>query len=804
MNSRLRSKASVSMEEAGPVRLQRMLRLRLPLIVGVFAALAVPGAAAVWKLFPPTYKATADVRFLASTPRVLGRDNDQNAVPYEKFLNTQVSLMTGNPVFAQVLADPDVRRIPAIADMEAPIEFLRQVVRAEVQSNSELVTISCALPDRDAAKLLVDKVLAAYMKYALTEEADTGGERLRVLMKERDDRQAELDGQLKHISELQQTVDVPAAGTAKDGSPKTSAYQDPHARAEEEASRSGSKVKLLTEQIAQAEGLLAKHKAAPGKPMFDLGVEDKVSVDPRVIAARQEFIKADTEFAGIAERYGEKSPQLEVERSKNNALRAKVAQTEQSVRGEVIASAKALLEKDLAAAKSEVEDAQSRNAGFEGLIEEERKRSMDATKTLAAIDELKIHAEETRTLLRAVRDEISSISVESNAPARVKLASPPSVPAYPSQGKRMQMLLILFMACGAAGVGAGFLRELTDQQIRSEEDLTAATDSLLQALIPHMAKGATERYGMITVAADRTDTAAGNEFRKILSRLAMPRARGDSSPAVNSCLITSPTWGDGKTTVACNLAIALAQADRRVLLMEVSSRGSLERALGMEPARGLTDILFRQQKLDATARATPYNGLFLLGAGQEPEKLAAKVASREMGDLLDHAMRGYDHVIIDTPPFLAVADARILAMMVDGVVLVAGAGVSTQAMVRQASDELRGTGARMIGVVLNRARSSEPHLPNVSVYVDPLSGEQRGQKPAIPVLSAQPVSLPAAAGKLSAGPAVGGVGIPKTANITSAGAGTAKPAGGAPGGTETKKTVNGIPYTEVRYIQGGE
>ena len=717
MKDGMRNGPGRSTGEPGGIDIGRMIRLRLPLMVLVFALIAVPGTIAAWKAVPLDYKASADVRFLASTPRVMNRDSRDATVPYDKFLNTQVSLITGNAVLSKTLEDPEVRALPLVAGQDTPLEFLKRVIKAEAQLNSELVTISCKLPDRDAAKLLVDRVLAAYMSFALAEEADTGGERLRVLVKERDARQAELDAQLRQISELQQQLETPGAGTAGQGAEKASAYQETHARAEEDVSRASSMARLLEEQIGRVETLSGQYRGAPAKPVFELGVEDKVGADPRVVAARQEFIKADAEFAGIADRYGEKSPQLEVERGRMTALKARVTAMEQSVRGEVISSMRAQFEKELSTTRAELEDAKSRKAGFEGLIEDERRRAMDASRIQASMDEMKIHAEETRTLLRAVRDEISSITVESNAPARVKLAAEPSVPATPGFGRRLQALFLVLMISGTAGLSAGFLRELTDQQIWSAEDIIAAAGSPVLAMIPHV-KGKARR-AMGTLVADGPCTDMGNEFRKILAHLGAFRG-GAADGAVRSCLVTSPGWGDGKTSVACNLAISLAQAGRRVLLMEVAPRGGIEQALGMVQARGLSEILAAAGPSEedvATLRPTAYKGLFVLGAGLDADMLSVRVASREMAELVEQASQNFDHVIIDTPPFLALAEARLLALMVDGVLLVAGAGVSTLGMVRKSSAELRRTGANLLGVVVNCVRTSNvSYMPGVDLY----------------------------------------------------------------------------------------
>jgi Mrp family chromosome partitioning ATPase len=125
-------------------------------------------------------------------------------------------------------------------------------------------------------------------------------------------------------------------------------------------------------------------------------------------------------------------------------------------------------------------------------------------------------------------------------------------------------------------------------------------------------------------------------------------------------------------------------------------------------------------------RSTAFPGLYVVGAGSGPEMLTVKMASKEMVALIQDATKDFDHVVIDTPPVLAMADAGLLASVVDGVVLVAGAGVSSLGMVQQASADLQRAGGTVLGVVLNCARSSHtPPMPGAVRFEDYLS-----QKPA--------------------------------------------------------------------------
>ena len=701
----------VVMEEevGGPERqvsFSRMLRLRMAPMLITFFAIAIPGLVAVWYFVPVGYTATAEVRFLASTPHVLESGAASGStVPYEKFLNTQVNLITGSAILSRVLEEPEVRVLPYIGSQSDPLACLKRVLKANIQQNSEIVGISCTLPEPAAARLIVDKALAVYMQYALGEEANAGGERLRVLLKERDTRQAELDTQLRRISELQREIGLPLGSASQLGSPEEmSAYRDILARAQEEVTTSESRAAAVGEQLATARSLQEQNAKAPAKPIYDFGIEEKLTADPRVSAARQDVARAETILAQMEQRYADGSPQLEVERENFGTIWSRLGKTERQVRAEMLEAVIAKLEADGAANQKGIQGAQVRIDKFQGMIDEHTKRALDASRSLAELDELKLRAEETRSLLRAVREQISSIGVESNAPARVKVASAPLLPVTPDGGKRLQFFLLVLVLAGGASFSLGFVRELTDQQIRSVEDVALVTSRPVLASIPHGSQDRIDDLNNIpTAVADYPGTATANEFRKVLTQLVFA---DETAIEINSCLITSPTQGDGKTALACNLAIALAEANRRVLLIDTTPSAAIEEHLELQPARGLSEMLFGNYPLAEVVQQTVFPGLFVLTAGYDVDRLATKLASREMMQVLEEAERHFDHVIIDTPPELLLSDAKLLAPVVDGVVVVVGAGISTLGMFRRCMADLEQVGANLLGIVLNGIRPS--------------------------------------------------------------------------------------------------
>ena len=318
---------------------------------------------------------------------------------------------------------------------------------------------------------------------------------------------------------------------------------------------------------------------------------------------------------------------------------------------------------------------------------------MAASGTLAELDELKAKAQETRELLRDIRREITEISLESNAPARVKLASQPNAPSYPDSGRRLQLAVLAVLASCSAGLAAGVWRELTDQETRSTQDITAITNLPVLAAIPHVDEDRfLDSIEAPLLTADFPYSPTADEFRRILARIIYPP---ESSVEVNSCLVASPTRGDGKTTVACNLAIALAQAERTVLLVDICPRDpSVERCFGLDPGPGLAEALYDEEPVAMLARGTDLPNLSVLGPGLRSGEVTGKLASRDMARFLESAEQCFDHVVIDTPPSLLMSDAKLLAPVVDGVVVVVGIGVSTLGMVRRCLREMEQVGER--------------------------------------------------------------------------------------------------------------
>lgn len=172
--------------------------------------------------------------------------------------------------------------------------------------------------------------------------------------------------------------------------------------------------------------------------------------------------------------------------------------------------------------------------------------------------------------------------------------------------------------------------------------------------------------------------------------------------------ITSSLAGEGKSTTACNLAIALAQTGTRVVLVEGDlRRPRVSEYLSIEKSVGLTTVLVGRITLDNALQQAGTPGLDVLTSGSLPPNPSEILQTKAMTGLVAELRHRYEVVLIDAPPLLPVTDASLLASISDGAILVVKHGATGREQVRTATDRLEAVGARLLGTVLSMSPARE-------------------------------------------------------------------------------------------------
>ncbi len=712
------------------LNLMRLIRLRAPLMIIVFLVLAVPSVTAAYFLVPEEYTASKTIRFAANPVPVLGDDPRQGGtVNYDRWVRTQAFEITDATVMQRVLDDPDIRSLEEIRQAENPLLYLQDLVKARLLAGSENVEVVCTAPNKNLAERVLESTVKNYMALATNAAAVDTSARRSTLVAEREGLQKEMDILRGRIKGMKERLGVAPGTLSALGPTETEADRQNLSTAEKSKIEAANRIENLNDILSNIDRYKQQLKDSPQAPIFDLDIEEGIRSDVEVAIVQQELARVKSEIAVLEEKYATDAPPLKALRNTRASLEGRLAQALTDARSRLLESAEARVRQELAVAEKALQEAETQIEKFQRRIEAQTDLAVKAAGQQAGIEALQAEETDLVDKIKHIESIIYSIDVESKAPGRISLTSNLFPPARVDFGRRKQLVALAVLASGCAAVALGLWRELTDKQVRSAQDVAQLTGLPVLATVPHVslehAKSGPD--GSLLQTAKEPGSTSADQFRRILTRIIYPP---EGSAELNTCLVVSPGRGDGKTSLACNLATALAQAGRRVLLVDINARNpKVEEAFGLEPGPGLGEVLFGNREPNEIVRQTDYANLYVIGPGRQRDVVVGKLASRDMVAFFEQAEQAFDHVIIDTPPALLMADAKLLAPVVDGVVVVIGVGASTSGMVQRCLSDMRQIGANVIGLVLNKVKATRGGYlrQNLHQYYDYLEeGREKG------------------------------------------------------------------------------
>ncbi|WNB85070.1 polysaccharide biosynthesis tyrosine autokinase [Cellulomonas sp. ATA003] len=294
---------------------------------------------------------------------------------------------------------------------------------------------------------------------------------------------------------------------------------------------------------------------------------------------------------------------------------------------------------------------------------------------------------------RAV-EELSPRGEDGQAAVRATVIAPADPAASPFSPRTERNVAAGLLGGLLLGSVLAIVRSLLDTRVREAEDVRSFTDVPVIGTIGRHPRGASSGVVMQT----EPTSPLGEHYRQVRTNL---RFLAVDSKALS--LVVTSTMPGRKSTTACNLALALAESDLKVLLIDADlRRPSVGRYLELEEAAGLTTVLIGRATLDDVVQPVGGGTLDVLAAGELPPNPGELLASRAMEQVLTDATSRYDVVILDSAPVSLVADASILAPLVAGTVVVADTSQVRQQPLADSLGALSQAGGRIVGIVLNR------------------------------------------------------------------------------------------------------
>ncbi|MFH0881202.1 MAG: polysaccharide biosynthesis tyrosine autokinase, partial [Lentisphaerota bacterium] len=287
-----------------------------------------------------------------------------------------------------------------------------------------------------------------------------------------------------------------------------------------------------------------------------------------------------------------------------------------------------------------------------------------------------------------------SVGIEPESVKIIERAHPASSPVTP---RKLQSIFMAALIGLGIGLGLVFGLEFIDDSIKYPEEITHGLGLPFFGLVPsanwdpddlktHLLSNIEQKSGL------------AEAYRNLRSSLMFSGSKGTTKTIVLSSAVPK----EGKTTTCLNLALSLAQAGARVLLVDADlRRGELHKFFGLEGGRGLSDVLVGQAKPESVIQRTGISNLDLVATGPFPPNPSEIVLRPELNAFLEYVKRTYDRILIDCPPVMAVSESATLASMADGVILIVWAGQTSKKIVQLAAQLLQSRGARIMGCVLN-------------------------------------------------------------------------------------------------------
>ncbi|RUT05564.1 hypothetical protein DSM106972_035710 [Dulcicalothrix desertica PCC 7102] len=319
--------------------------------------------------------------------------------------------------------------------------------------------------------------------------------------------------------------------------------------------------------------------------------------------------------------------------------------------------------------------------------------------------ELERRLKAAQTTYETLLTKLQEVDVAQNQKVgNARIISSALVPSKPSGPRR-----IIFIGAGAAagiilGIITAFGLDLVDRSLKTVKEAKELFKYTLLGVIPNVSKRARNRSsldvveaGIPRIATDFTHYPLGDAYQMLRANLKFL----SSDHELRSFTITSSISKEGKSEVAANLALAMTQVGRKVLIVDADMRHPIQHHIWyLNNNIGLSNLLVEQMESDKVIQEVMPN-LFVLPSGVLPPNPLALLDSMRMSALVDEFVRDYDFVIFDTPALAGTADAAVIGNLTDGTLLVVRPGVIDYASANAAKGFLTQTSQKVLGIVIN-------------------------------------------------------------------------------------------------------
>ncbi len=408
-----------------------------------------------------------------------------------------------------------------------------------------------------------------------------------------------------------------------------------------------------------------------------------IANDPQVKQLQAQLSGLENELAGLLKKYGRRHPMVVQMNSRIDEARKSITDAANQV---------------VETLKSEASLAKAQEKNVAAVVKEWRSRQMDWLEARTRYDVLKRQEETSTALYNLVLSKMKEIDVVQKDPGdNIRVVDPAAVPIRPAKPNIPLTLAAGCFGAFALAIGLALFVNYLDDSIKSQDDVETYLRLPFLGYIPNIkSNSVVERYLQSHL---HPQSNAAESFRTVRAAISL----GARSEKLKVLTVTSTIPSEGKSLVASNLAIVIAQTGLKTLLIDADlRRPTVQKAFQLHSPLGLAAYLIEKTSdVEELVSTTEVPNLEVVCCGETPTQPSELIGSRRMVQFMQSVSKRYDRVIVDCPPVSAVSDPLVLSAMADGVVFIGKFNKVRREHARKSIQRIQDAGVYVCGVLLN-------------------------------------------------------------------------------------------------------